>query len=99
MDESEGRPAFYELAKLPTVRFFAGQFEISPVYAYVNIRGGVMTIGGEPASLRTTNQKKAKSQVLQAAGEDAALWLDYEVIPAPNEPQQYSQFFKRWTRF
>jgi hypothetical protein len=99
MDESEGRPTYYELVKLPTVRFSVGHFEVSPVYAYVNIRGGVMTIGGKPASPRTTNQKEAKSQVARAGGEDAALWLEYEVIPYPNQPGRYSQFFKRWMRF
>jgi hypothetical protein len=58
-----------------------------------------MTIGGKPASPRTTNQKEAKSQVARAGGEDAALWLEYEVIPYPNQPGRYSQFFKRWMRF
>jgi hypothetical protein len=94
MDRSEGRPDYYVLAEVPKVQFSIGQSSVMPVYTYVDVRGGVMVIDGKPASLRSTSQKRAKSLLTTASGEDAARWLDYVTIPNPNLPERYSQILR-----
>jgi hypothetical protein len=95
MDASEGRPNSYELTEFKNVEFSIHGSTITPLYGYVDVVGGVMTLNGRPASLRTTSQKRAKSLLATASGEDAANWLDYVTIPHPNHPQDFSQILRR----
>lgn len=44
MDTTEGRPNFYSLVEVQGIHFHIGPREVSPVYSYVDTRGGVMTI-------------------------------------------------------
>ena len=94
MDASEGRPDYYVLAEVPKVQFSVGRSRVMPVYTYVDVRGGVMVIGGKPASLRSTSQKRAKSLLTATSREDAAKQLQYVTIPNPNPPERYSQFLR-----
>ncbi len=96
MDRSEGRPGgSYVLAELPGVQFSIGRPRIAPLYAYVNIRKGVMIREGKPVSLHSTSQMRARSLLASTKGEDAANWLDFVTIPNPNPPAQYSQILRR----
>ena len=95
MDRSEGRPDFYVLAEIPGVQFSLGRSRVTPLYSYVDIRGGVMTREGKPVSLRSTSQKRARSLLATTSGEDAAKWLDFVTIPNPNPPERFSQFIGR----
>jgi len=95
MDASEGRPNTYELTELQKVEFSINGSRIAPLYSYVDVAGGVMTLNGKPASLRKTNQKHAKSLLATASGENAADWLDYVTIPGTNHPQVFSQILSR----
>ena len=95
MDESEGRPGnYYVLAELPKVRFSVGSVHFTPLYTYVEMSGGVMTIDGQPMKLRSNGQKRAKLLLQNAIAEPAANWLDYEIIPHPNSPTKYSQIVR-----
>jgi hypothetical protein len=94
MDGSEGRPGTYELAEIPATRFVLGHSEITPLYTYVDIRGEVMTINGNPVSLRSFRQKRAKSMLATASKEKAAKWLDFKSIPSPNPPSKFSQILR-----
>jgi hypothetical protein len=95
MDKSEGRPSnYYALAELPTVQFSVGRLRFAPLYTYVEIRGGVMTVDGRPVRLRSNGQRRAKSMLPKSLAEDAARWLDFETIPYPNPPTKYSQIVR-----
>jgi len=97
MDKSEGRASnYYALTELPNVQFSVGSVRFTPLYTYVEMRGGVMTIHDQPVKLRSNGQKRAKSLLPNATAEPAANWLDYKVIPYPNPPANYSQML-RWT--
>jgi len=92
MDASEGRQHnTYVLAELSKVRFSVGRSRFIPLYTYVRIRGGVMTRNGKSVGLRSTSQKRAKQLLPTESGEDAARWLDYQLIPHPNPPANFSQ--------
>lgn len=99
MDESEGRQGnYYVLAGLPKVRFSVGSIRFTPLYTYVEMRGGVMTIDGQPVKLRSNGQKRAKSLLPNATAGPATDWLDLEIIPHPNSPAQYSQIVRHHGR-
>jgi hypothetical protein len=92
MDETEGRlNDVYVLAELPKVRFFVGQKRFAPLYTYVNIRGGVMSIKGKPVGLRTMAQRRAKTLLPRSLEKDAATLLDFNVISSPDPPIEYSR--------
>lgn len=94
MDRSEGRPNVYALASVPGVQFYMGRSRLTPLYSYVDIRGGVMISNGEPVSLHSTGQERAKSLLPKATPGPAADWLDFETIPYPNSPTEYSQIVR-----
>lgn len=91
MDASEGRPGSYELAELRGVDFFLGKKKVFPLYAYVNIRGGVMTQDGRAVSLHTTSQRSARQMFDQTIEQPATDWLTFNVIPYPDPPPRFSQ--------
>jgi hypothetical protein len=96
MNTSEGRHHnTYALAELSKVRFSVGRSRFIPLYTYVRIRGGVMTGNGKSVSLRSTSQKRAKQLLAAESWEDAARWLDYEVIPHPSPPANFSQILRQ----
>ncbi|HET7207164.1 MAG TPA: hypothetical protein VFI95_11370 [Terriglobales bacterium] len=98
MDGSEGRHYHtYVLAELPNVQFFIGQRQITPLYSYVDMRGGVMTRNGKPAGLRSMGQKRAKALV-RAEECNAAKWLNFQTIPDPNPPAQFSKILNPMPR-
>lgn len=69
MDDSEGRDHnTYALAELPVVKFLVGRRQFVPLYTYVNVFRGVMIRNGNPVSLRSTSQKRAR-QLLATATE------------------------------
>ncbi len=94
MDTSEGRPYAYALAEIPSVKFFIGRSQLTPLYSYVDICGGVMTISGKPLSLGSTSQKRAKSMQAQSLAEDATEWLDFDVIAHPSPPTTHAQIVR-----
>jgi hypothetical protein len=95
MDDSEGRQGnYYVLAELPEVRFSVGSVHVAPLYTYVELKGGVMTIDKQPVKLRSNGQKRAKSLLQKATAGPAANWLDYVVIPYPSPPSRYSQILR-----
>jgi hypothetical protein len=98
MDVSEGRPNAYVLAELSSSRFFVGHCEISPVYSYVDIRGGVMTVNGDAVSLRSTTQKSAKSMLAGSERGEATDWLDFHRIPNLTPPPEFSRFLRGGSR-
>jgi len=95
MDASEGRPGSYELAKLSGVQFFVGRKEVFPLYAYLNIRGGVMTFDGKAVNLRFVGQKRAKRIFDRTTEQPATAWLGFEIIPDQHRPPEYSKILKR----
>ena len=95
MDESEGRQGnYYVLAELPKVRFSVGSVHFAPLYTYVDLRGGVMTIDKQPVKLVSNGQKRANSLLPKATAGSAADWLDYVVIPYPCPPATFSQMIR-----
>jgi hypothetical protein len=93
MDTSEGRQGgWYDLAELSDVRFRVGRKYFIPLYAYVNIASGVMALDGTPVSLRSMKQKKAKLMRDKSIEMNPADCLDFNIIPAPDPPDRYSQF-------
>lgn len=98
MDRSEGRPGTYALAEIPATRFAVGRSEITPLYTYVDIRGEVMTINGNPVSLRSCREKRAKSMLATASKEKATKWLDFKSIPSPDPPGNFSKILQRLAR-
>lgn len=92
MDASEGRSDAYVLAEVRNVEFSTEGRTVAPLYAYVDVSGGVMTCSGKTVSLHTTNQMRARSLLASASREVAATWLKYEIIPGQNSPDSYSQF-------
>lgn len=94
MGISEGRQSgSYVLAKTSAARFFIGRSEFVPLYAYVAAR--VMIQNGKPVSLRSMGQKRAKSSFDSESTAPAADWLDFEQIPYPNLPAEYSGIVRR----
>jgi hypothetical protein len=92
MDKTEGRRGnTYAFAKLSNVRFRVGRKHYAPLYAYVNITGGVMTIDGSAVALRSMSQRRAKSVLENSVGQDATECLDFETIEYPKSPARYSQ--------
>lgn len=92
MDRTEGRQNnVYALAELPNVKFLIGQNKLTPLYTYVNIRGGVMTINGNPVGLHSMAQTRVKSVLAESLEADAATWLDFRVVGSPNPPTEYSR--------
>lgn len=92
MDDSEGRQyGTYVLAELTGVRFRVGRRHFTPLYAYVNIKGGVMALDGKPVSLRSIGQKKAKTMRNKTIEMNPTACLDFKIIPDPEAPPQYSQ--------
>jgi hypothetical protein len=92
MGRTEGRRSnTYALAELSSVRFTAGRRQFAPLYAYVNITGGVMMINGRPVGLRKMGQRRAKSLLLKSVEQDAAACLDFQPIAYPDPPAKYSQ--------
>jgi hypothetical protein len=90
MDTTEGRPTFYSLVELHAIHFCIGSREVSPLYSYVDTRGGVMTIGGKIVALRSATQKSAKAMLSKAVRNESAKWLDYAIIPELNLPPAFS---------
>jgi hypothetical protein len=90
MDTTEGRPAFYSLVEVHGIHFYIGPREVSPLYSYVDTRGGVMTIGGKIVALRSASQKSAKAMLSKAVRNESAKWLDYTIIPELNPPPAFS---------
>lgn len=92
MDKTEGRRGgFYALAELPNVQFFVGQSQFTPLYTYVNVDRGVLTLNAEPVSLRSMGQKRAKSLASLDRSQEASRWLDFKAIPCPEVPARYSR--------
>lgn len=94
MDVSEGRPNVYVLAKLRDIQFAMGKYRVVPLYSYVDVRGGVMTINGESVSLRSAKQKRAKSLLGAAKSDDAATRLCFDVIPKLDPPNEFCQLLR-----
>ena len=95
MDNSEGRHGgSYDLAELPDVHFRVGRRHFSPLYAYVNIKGGVMALDGKPVSLRAMRQKKAKSMRDRSSEMNPADCLDFKTIPDPETPAKFSRLVR-----
>jgi hypothetical protein len=96
MDASEGRHHnIYALAELTEVQFLVGRSAFIPLYTYVNLRCGVMTNTGKAVSLHSTSQKQAKRLLAVPSWTEAAEFLDYATIPAPNTPPTYSQIVRQ----
>lgn len=95
MDDSEGRPNWYELTEVKSAEFSIDGARITPLYSYVDVASGVMILNGRPASLHTTSQKRAKSLLATTSEEEAANRLDYATIPHPNHPKEFSQILRR----
>ncbi len=97
MDASEGRPGYYVLARVPEQQFTAGRsrLHVAPLYTYVNICGGVMTLNGHPVSLGSTTQKRCLLIYDQTASKPAEDCLNFVEIPNPHPPEQYSQIHER----
>jgi hypothetical protein len=96
MDDSEGRRYnTYALAELRSVQFLVGRYQVLPLHTYLNIRCGVMTDGGQPVTLRSTSQKRAKHLVATASWAESATFIDYASIPDPDAPSRYCEFIKR----
>ncbi len=92
MDRTEGRRSnTYALAELSNVQFRVGRRHFAPLYAYVNITGGVMTLNGRAVSLRSMRQKRAKSSLEESVEQDPAECLDFQTIEYPNPPARHSQ--------
>ncbi|MCI0352392.1 MAG: hypothetical protein L0Z53_23490 [Acidobacteriales bacterium] len=95
MDISEGRRGgSYALAELYNVRFLVGRRTFAPLYGYVNIDRGVMTVNGKPVPLRSMRQRRAKATLETASRNEASSCLDYTVIPYPEAPAEYSQLLR-----
>ena len=96
MDQTEGRRTdAYVLAELLQVNFRVASKRFAPLYSYVNMAGGVMTIDGKAVSLRSMGQKRAKSILENSVEAHAAECLDFEIIPYPNFPVQYSKLVRQ----
>lgn len=90
MDTTEGRPNFYSLVEVHGIHFYIGRREISPLYSYVDTRGGVMTVGENIVALRSASQKRAQAMLSEAVRNESANWLDYSIIPDLNPPPAFS---------
>jgi hypothetical protein len=86
MDISEGRPTYYQFARILDVDFTIGSREISPIYSYVNIRGGVMLLNGKPVKIRNVGQKEAKTLLRQASPGEASALLKFQALPLSVSP-------------
>lgn len=96
MDHSEGRDHnTYALAQLPVARFLVGRRQFVPLYTYVNVFRGVMIRNGNPVSLRSTSQKRARQLLATATEGQPADFLDYIAIPNPEPPARYSRILRR----
>lgn len=91
MDATEGRPNFYALAEVPTLRFLAGHHDVSPLYTYVDIHGGVMILHGQTVSLRQIGQARCQRIFDNTTRQDAVEWLDFHEIPDSDLPQRTIQ--------
>jgi hypothetical protein len=94
MDRSEGRPESYLLTELKNVCFDVGRSRVTPLYAYVEVRSGVMIHKGQPVNLRSSAQKRAKALLAATSGDDVSGWLEFKEIPHPNPPAKFSQFLR-----
>jgi len=97
MDKTEGRrDGIYALAELSDMQFTVGRLKFDPLYTYVNIRRGVMTIKNKPVSLRSMGQKRARSIISETSAEAAAeRFLDFTTIPYPDAPARCSRILRR----
>jgi len=93
MDASEGRPKFYILAEVLDVHFSIGQSKakIAPLFAYIDVRGGVMTLDARPLSIRSVRQKKCKTLFDKTVAQDAHRWLTFKVVSNLHPPPQFSK--------
>lgn len=97
MDASEGRPSSYMLAEVPDLQITVGRsrIRVAPLYAYVNIKGGVMTIKGDPVRLRTTTQKRCQLIYDKTVSIPAEECLTFVIIPDLDPPPQFSRILRR----
>jgi hypothetical protein len=95
MDRSEGRPTSYALAKVPDLAFHVGQLEITPLYSYVDIKGGVMVWNGRPVRLRAVRQKRCQSLFDLTEGNSPHKWLRFVEINAMQPPTEPATILRR----
>jgi hypothetical protein len=91
MDSTEGRPNLYQLVEVPRLKFFAGRLQISPLFSYLDVSGGVMIFKRRPVSLRTVRQKKCQSIFQSTTRHDAQRWLAFTQVPASETPETRAQ--------
>lgn len=95
MDSTEGRSDSYVLAEVSKMQFFLRRARFSPLYAYVDTRGGVMIFQGQPLSLRSLGQKRCQSIFERTTRQNAETWLDFKEIPAPQAPPRGVRILRR----
>ena len=95
MDRSEGRPTSYALAELHGIAFSVGQLDITPLYSYVDINGGVMVFDGRPVRLREMRQKRCQSLLKLTEGAKAHKWLRFVEIKAMKLPTKAARILRR----
>lgn len=86
MDSTEGRPDIYQLVDIPRVKFFVGRLQVSPLFSYLDISGGVMILGARPVSLRTVRQSRCQSIFEATARDQPMKWLSFAQVPGSEAP-------------
>lgn len=97
MDASEGRPDYYALTEVQNIVFTVGRSRIrlAPLYAYVNVKGGVMAANGDPVRLRTTTQKRCQRFHDDTESKPAEECLAFVTISDLKLPPHFSRILRQ----
>ena len=87
MDSTEGRPNVYQLVEVAKLKFFMRRLQVSPLFTYLDVSGGVMVFERRPVSLRTMRQKNCQSIFQSTSRQDAQKWLAFTQVPSSETPE------------